>query len=525
MLQYTKSLLEKQGVFIVDLCTRRWRHNLFAKLNPTIELSSVNAAYGLGTFSSVLSIAKNDLKAVCAVIEPYISTDWNAELGKIYARTFTFRKHTLSAQRIHFFSKKIDYSDLYEISKYLKNAYMGYTVVRPLQSFRTCDTILASPWIVPGRNHDLVHCITEFNPSLLGNDLKVRGMPFIQQDTTAGVCAEADLWMIARYFNKKRLTKRYRIPEITEVATRTNTCGPPREGLNDQQIVDALHNIGLNPVPLPLNDSQSAKASIYSCIESELPVIAGIPEHVFVVVGHDYKQSTVIEDGQLMSDFVESFIVHDDASGPYRKLEISKEVVDLSDESKDSDDNANVCTQRELLKIGDYEIDFLVTALPDRVHMYWDDALEHAKLWLQTIKSVVHDWFPKQKLWVKESLDNLICRVYLRESRTFKSDILSTHNRQSRSKTLIEKYRLMEMPKYIWVIEFARQNDLERIYDRKICGELLLDSTGNRNLADETLLAFTLDGISFIPNEFIAPELVISGKKKYSPLQRHNAVG
>ena len=521
-MQFTKGVLEGQGLHIVDLSTKCWKSKLFHRLEPPFVNPPNDKYFGQETFLSVLDVAKTQLKAVCAIIEPYISTDWNAEFGEIYSRTFTFRKHSLTAQRIHFFNKKIDYKNLYKLSSSLKKAYLGYTVIRPLQSFRVCDTALASPCTITKKQQDLVHCMVEFNPSLLGNDLKVKGMPFIQQDTTAGVCAKADLWMIARYFNKKYMTRRYRIPKLTEVATKTNTSGPPREGLYDQQIMDALQNIGLNPVLLPLKDLQNAIASIYSCIESELPVIAGIPDpaHVFVVIGHNYKKNRI--NAHLTSDFVESFIVHDDACGPYKKLKTSVEVVELSDEIKEP--HGDDSRKRELFKIGEYEVDFLITLLPHRVHMYWDDALDHAEIWLKKIKEVVSGWskkwFSPTKLWNEEDLENLIYRVYLRESKKFKSEILNINHRKRRSETIIKKYRSMEMPKYIWVVELARNKDLGTIYNRKICGEILLDSTGNRNLVDETLLAFTLDGISFIPNGFKKPDLIIVDKKRYSPLQR-----
>jgi hypothetical protein len=112
--------------------------------------------------------------------------------------------------------------------------------------------------------------------------------------------------------------------------------------------------------------------------------------------------------------------------------------------------------------------------------MHWDNAFEHAKIWLDTnpqkgIRRIIKEWFGSKpwwkqiRLWSDKDLNNLILRIYLRESKKFKSDILNPTYNKRRSKMLLEHYRLMEMPKHIWVVELSRYQDLNEIYDRKIC--------------------------------------------------------
>jgi hypothetical protein len=55
--------------------------------------------------------------------------------------------------------------------------------------------------------------------------------------------------------------------------------------------------------------------------------------------------------------------------------------------------------------------------------------------------------------------------------------------------------------------------------DRKICGEIVLDSTSNRHVPDENLLAFHLNGKMFAPKEN-GSELIVADNVPYSPLIR-----
>jgi len=294
---FSNYLRDDACVRIIDLDESDARQKLFESIEPTFIESTVSYE-GQDSFTSLLTLAKT-LRARTAVIEPYVGTDWNEEFGHLYSRTFKIIRPT--ACRIHFFravdGKALKTNDLFFIPLNDPNSvakeYLGYTVLRPISAYRVSETMLKSPWVIdpePGAalndEMDLVHCQATQTISLLGNELTVRGMPFMQQDTTVGVCAQADLWMVARYANLLGQAGRYRPATITRMATRTITLGPPREGLIDLQILDALRRMGLNAILVTPKTPLEAREFIYSCVESALPVIAGIPNHVVVVIGH-----------------------------------------------------------------------------------------------------------------------------------------------------------------------------------------------------------------------------------------------
>ena len=501
------------GARIINLGTKNWKQQLFRSLEPPfIEVTPSHPYAGQYPLGNLLDLAKDKLGALTAVIEPYISTDWNSERSSVYSRTFQDTSQV--TQRIHFFAAVVRYKDLYEIPKKLRRGYLGYTVIRPLQAFRVCDTVLASPCIIGTETRNIVHCLEKFQVSLLGNHLRVIGMPFFQQETTVGVCAEADIWMLARYLNKKGDTRRYRPAEVTSLAHKTITTGPARAGLFELQIMDALRQMGLNPAIFYPTNPLEAKEFIYTCIESELPVITGVPQHVFVVIGHgDPGNIEFNKETALMSETISSFIIHDDALGPYMEQQTGEITSTVGHD------------EITLLELGGRTVDFFMVAFPPRVHMYGHEALQIAKLWIKEINNYVAELLrisPKS-LWQPKELKKLVLRTYLRLSSDFKSDILNPQAEMLRNDKIIAKYKCMQMPKYVWVVEIGQSSDWEGISlkNRKIRGEIILDATGSRHVPEEALMAFHLNGIMFIPGrKGQGDELIVEDEQLYTPLRR-----
>ncbi len=518
---------EDAEVTILDLKQPGWRKAIYDAIDPPFtETAPLNR--GEKAFLRILDIAE-ELDACAAVVEPYVSTDWSEEFGAIYSRVFD--PPAQRATRIHFFARHksdgcLTAEELFLIDEPLQRAYLGYTVLRPLPAYRVGDTVLKTPCFVRLENGAgveekmyLSHCAAKHRTSLLGNTLWVKGMPFLQQETTVVVCAEADLWMLARYLNRLGETARYRPAQITEIATRIVTVGPPREGLDDGQIAGALRDMGLHSRPFWPKDHDEARAFLYSCVESSLPVIAACgkeegPGHVLLVIGHDYKAPMHFDAAdKSMSDIVAHFHVHDDAEGPYLTVPIGHR------KTEDVD----------ILMLGDWDLDVCFVPLPARVHMSWEDVVTRMiPGWLANIREFAfaelqNAGVREDQLWPSLSPDDLVQRVYLRRSKDFKKDLLRSEQ-MPRDPEVVAQYRCMPMPRYVWVVEFARRADLEGVspYARTICGEMVLDSTANRHAIESTLLAFHLDGLMFVPAKKGKSPAFIEAENKgsYRPLLR-----
>ena len=521
--RFPQYLAESAEVTIIDCKIPRWKEKIFGALKPPFYPGQQR---GEKPLMRILEMVKKELGARTAIIEPYVSTDWNEEYGAIYSRIF--QPPPQLAQRIHFFAepengKLLEPCDLFQLTEAIQKAYLGHTVVRPLPAFRVGDTVLKSPCAVlhsdggGKQTFHLSHCTAEFTNSLLGNRLKIKGMPFIQQETTVGVCAEADLWMLARYLNKMSETIRYRPAEITELATRTITVGPPREGLTDEQILAAFRPMGLTGQAFSPKNADEARDFLYTCVESSLPVIAATgglkgPGHVVVIIGHDYKKKMKFKSPhRSMSELVENFYVHDDAEGPYLRRKVGK---------------VTSIEGVEMLTLGGQRLEVCFVPLPQRVHLLWEDVHNVVDEWLARITAFVAAEFPKLsrgKLWKPWSPGGLVRRIYLRRSIEFKRDLLRGETNE-RDLDIVAQYRCMQMPRYIWVVELADHKDLDghNPYSRRIRGEMLLDSTANRHAIDETLLSFHYDGRLYVQGRFNQPSRFLStdNAKPYRPLLR-----
>jgi hypothetical protein len=304
----------------------RWKKTLWESLRSIYsEPPSV--------LNSILDLASDKLAARTIIIEPYISPDWSDEYQAWYSRSF--RGHSHFVPRLHFFkgignnNAPLTSDDLLnlpdECTRKEDSAYLGYCVLRPFEPITVSDTVLQSPH--PRGDSNAVHCLPLFKVHLLGHELTVRGMPFIQQDRAVSVCAEADLWMAAKYMHAEGKARRFLPSEMVKFATSTFSMGSPREGLLIEQMHHALTLMDLNPELIPPRSAEDALRIIYSYVESEIPVIvsvAGMPGHVFTVVGHTYAQEPkdIIKPADSMAAYVDSFIVHDDDRGPYLELNV-----------------------------------------------------------------------------------------------------------------------------------------------------------------------------------------------------------
>ena len=456
---------------IIDMNNPHWREELAYKIKGEVDFENLEdiKTRGLVPLVTILKLAK-DMGCKCMILEDdYVDEDYLAEYSSFYSKVFT--PHGSKTQRLHFFDDSLTYKDLKDLSK--KN-YLGFTVVRPTACYRTSRTILRPPPAKNGETYLL--CQSEFNPNLSGSKLTVRASPFIQQDSNVGVCAEAAMWMCCLYMHREYGFPRFRLPTITEFATRYFMIGPPRAGLNIYQILAAFRALGYNPLsfsssPELLDETVQA---IYSYVESKIPVILLMSTpyggHAVTAVGHDYHVDANISSKSNI-DMIDCFYIQDDALGPYRKV------------TKRSCHN----------KSGDYSVlknvEAGVVPLPPEIVLCVDDITDlFSRLITEgSINRLFVHFKDKQEYKFSErELDSLIFRTYIRRSNDFKNSLS-----QEMSELFRLKYRAMRMPKYLWVIELTTKKDIK---SGRIVGHIIFDSTADRHVDFESFLAINLWG-------------------------------
>ena len=141
------------------------------------------------------------------------------------------------------------------MARRLRDAYLGFVVVRPIPASPLGRTVLA--WYPDARAASLPRVVApsrEYACHLGGMRLTVQGLAWQQQDTAVGACATIALWSM---LHSSALDGQHALPttaSVTQSAHRTAPFGKrvfPNAGLNIQQLCEAIKEHGLSPVVIP----------------------------------------------------------------------------------------------------------------------------------------------------------------------------------------------------------------------------------------------------------------------------------
>lgn len=434
----------------------------------------------------------------------YVDRDFASTYSRFYSHLFMdVPKRCI---RVHFLSQPLGASDLIDLEE--KDAYLGYTVVRPTKALPLGRTVISAN--VRDPNAEFVLTKAEYSVNLSGSRLKIEGAPFIQQDGRCAACASAALWMATNYLSRKYDLPTRSTVEITELAAgydfTTSRLMPPH-GLTVPQMMNALAAMGYSPQLYDHPYPKEAKRTIYSYVESRIPVILAISlqggNHAVVAIGHTFRTPTDPElatiqvegSGQVVtqyenSDWIPEFIIHDDQGGLYGRIRILK----LEDYLLDDDDET-VDTTKLPLPPGikpavsevhcPIELEYpclapnpehkqmanlyaIILPLPPGVSLLAEDARRKA-FELLIFTNFLHN---------SPDLSNLVLRTYLTSSNEFKENL---KRRPKMHEGLRAFYRGKPMSRHIWITEISTRElfDKERSDERLMFGEIIMDSAAS----------------------------------------------
>ena len=131
--------------------------------------------------------------------DDYVDKDYQDEFTAFYSRAFKI--YTQRCTRLHFFAKDIPTDTSFLDLGRFREQYLGFIVLRPTDLQKIGRPIL-KPFI-NDPNTEFVSCKAKFYSHIAGEKFTIDAMPFIQQDTQVGACAQAALWMVARYMSQR----------------------------------------------------------------------------------------------------------------------------------------------------------------------------------------------------------------------------------------------------------------------------------------------------------------------------------
>lgn len=435
----------------------------------------------------------------------YVDVDYQDEFSAYYSKSFKGYKQRCT--RLHFFSKLLPTKQRLEFHRYPPETYLGYMILRPTDLHRMGRTVLNSR--VQNPDCEFITCVTRFNTNIMGCPFTVDGMPFIQQDTQVGACAQASLWMLGRYMSRKFNYREYLPAEINRLAKSHTGWGrqfPAEKGLNVVQMLDALQGMGLSAISYDKEflDSYGENATVsgsferrfldswkgkkpigkqrkelirtaklaeiaYRYIESGLPVIFLLPSHALVGIGHKYNPRKNVK---LAIQRIPAFFINDDAAGPYLEMPLFSDGRDGQRNFSDvqgiivvTPHEANLCGEDAEDLAKEAVTEFLATKSPGRPGKTFKDEVITMRPDYATV------------------LSQLEFRTYLMASVDLQKELIEAMRVDKLNRHVGDLLLRIDYPKFLWVTEISSSKLLKFKYkqERRCLGRVLVDSTAAKS--------------------------------------------
>lgn len=372
------------------------------------------------------------IKAQYYVIEEnYIENEWKEMVSLHYINTSYKTDKVVS--RIHLFSESIADSA----------HYLGCFHVRSIDEIRMLLSFIYPNWDLLRDQDDKNFYIMTYEHSIHINGLtfKINTFPFFAQDGIATRCVHADIIMMTKYLSNVNKYKEIRISEIVDDYSFTKIKCYPSLGLMPSQIVE-IFNKSRIPIKLFNYRDDLIRSSfdniIRSYIESGIPVMLAIKEHVVLIIGH-----TKNDCGQ------HQYIVYDDSAALTYKL--------LKGETSFVSAIPWKSIKNELERL-----DFFMVSDYDRVYMdylivseYFERHIKDSGFY-EIIDSIFHI---HSALTVKRRIfmaDNSKVKMFLKEQ--------IVRNRDKLSYEEFTKFLNLSLPHYIWYCELSIDSDDNEIF-------------------------------------------------------------
>lgn len=378
-------------------------------------------------FERVLEVARENGCKTVVVENRYVDLDYRSEYSAFWS--LRFQSPPAFGRRLHFFSAHLDDETMHRLPD--EAGYLGYSVLRPVESGRVGRTMLMPPLSLRGATLSLVRD----EVSLFGNDLEVEGVPFCQQDGEYLRCAHVAAWTCHYTAHRRGLVGRQTTAQIAQTSPSMLSWERPlpSKGMTLNQLQAVFGSLGqpaiFYPVsrlptvagveaPDPVKDAAGNvippgnwDTRIFSVIcrylNSRFPVLIGSEDHAFVLAGW-------MRDGEHVR-----FIACDDQVGPYEVIETPFE---------------------------HYKAPWLsiMISLPPKVFLSGESAETAAH---KRLTAIAQRGWPQLAQGLADGSVQL--RSSLRTGRVFKRDVEA----QASSDAVLRRVRLARLPHWVWVIE------------------------------------------------------------------------
>lgn len=421
-------------------------------------------------------LQKYDCKSVVLEKE-YLSFSFLEDFKNYYVDCFN--PIAKNCKRLHFFSKKINATSFEELDDILLSdndysdiGYLGYTVLKP-----TPNAIIG-PTLIPYKNtQDSIHipdilCDREYIINLFGKSMRVSTLVTQEQDKLTSVCATVSIFTALHILSSK-----FRIPTpststISEIVgishSKSNRVYRNKTGLTPKSMAHIFSYYGFDTITESLNSMNYSLEKrhgfvqfLYAYAKSKLPVILSLDLsngqkksfHSVVIIGF---LNTIVESRKsvglnLISDFIESIIVHDEGTGPNFELRVINQ--------KSGTLEGDFLKRDNSLNKKKYQLSTSIIPIPKYLKVNHTDIVEV----ITPINRIIRTLFNKSYSESKE----LIWDIYLNQNIDFKKKQLALKKQCNLD---VDESHYRSYPRYVWVADcfIERKPFLSFIFDSTI---------------------------------------------------------
>ncbi|PKP57063.1 MAG: hypothetical protein CVT89_05125 [Candidatus Altiarchaeales archaeon HGW-Altiarchaeales-2] len=398
-----------------------------------------------------------DLTKTFIIEENYIDGWWREENSIYYSKTLYNETNKFST-RVHLVKEILSGPEGVN-----EDNYIGYLILRPIPVLQSIiSKIIVKPlkeaFMEDDEKLEIYTTKCKFEIHIGGKKIEFLGFPFYQQDTMVSSCAHADILMVAEYMHRKFNTNRPLIKDffsdLLSYSYLSHGRLIPSPGLSVDQISTILQKIGVQTkIRFPFREDlqlyeiedklNDFLESINSYIESGLPTILTVKEHVIVIIGHTLK-----------ADGEKDYIIYDDSGAFLKEIKPGKNPAFYA-----------VVPYKELKEYLKYLIEekhlyYSVASVNvefERMYFPYEEATKVANL---IEKEIIEKELSGIKEWIKIKKR----RFLIADSNDFKIRCSEKGN---------TVFNYIPMPHYIWICELY-------LKDKEIIFDILIDASAHQ---------------------------------------------
>ncbi len=207
--------------------------------NTLHESVIAGVKYSKAPWNRCLSVLRGHGATTCVIEHYYVCLDLRGEVAAFNAQLDAPVER--AAIRLHFFVDRVANEAISTLSDSQKASYLGYIVCRRPGSPIVGRTLLRTPEYVQNS------CEILESVNFFGQNLKVRGVPFMQQDERYAVCAHVAAWTLLYSAHRKKIIERRLVSDVVAATSPLRSMHPAAPvGLSIDAVQSAIQTLGLH---------------------------------------------------------------------------------------------------------------------------------------------------------------------------------------------------------------------------------------------------------------------------------------